>query len=160
MKVRSIMKRDVKFCTSTASLADAAHVMDLHEIGVLPIVSDSGRVVGMITDRDICRAVGRDPRPAAEIPVARVTSGKVYACGPDDEMQIAFKTMRAHRVRRLPVINDEGHLCGILSLDDLVLEAERTNSHRTPEISDLDTLFALKAIYRHAEDDKGVLVRP
>jgi CBS domain-containing protein len=154
------MKRDVKFCMSTASLADAAHVMDVNEVGVLPIINDTRRVLGMITDRDICKAVSRDPRPAAEIPVARVTSGKVFACGPDDDVQTAFKTMRAHRVRRLPVINDEGHLCGILSLDDLVLEAERANSHRTPEISDLDTLFALKAIYRHSEDGKGMLFHP
>src|SRR5512142_1183222 len=92
MKIRSIMKRDVKFCTSTASLADAARLMDLNEVGVLPIVNDSRRVVGVITDRDICKAVGRDARAAADIPVGWVTSGKVYACAPDDDVQAAFKT--------------------------------------------------------------------
>jgi CBS domain-containing protein len=159
MKVRSVMKRDVKFCSLTATLADAARVMEAGECGAVPLVNESRRVVGMITDRDVCLALGRH-RAAGDLPVSQVASGKVYGCGPDDDVADALATMEKRRVRRLPVVDDEGRLCGILSMDDVVLRAERANGRRTEGVSYGETLHVLKSIYRRSGNGKALVVSP
>src|ERR1041385_5520229 len=107
MKVRELMTAEVKACSPDTSLAAAAGRMWEGDCGALPVVDDAGKFIGMITDRDICMAVATRHRLAGEILVSEVSSGAIYVCQPDDDVQFALKTMRQEQVRRLPVVNAE-----------------------------------------------------
>lgn len=124
MKVKEVMTRTVQVCLPEASLARAAAIMWEYDCGIVPVVDGDGRVVGMITDRDICMAAATKFRPAAEIAVREVMSGRVYACRSQDDVREALRTMAQHRVRRLPVIDLQGRIEAMLSMNDVLLKAE------------------------------------
>lgn len=150
MKVKDVMTRDVQVCTPEMNLAAAAMIMWEHDCGCAPVMNpDDCRVIGMITDRDICIAVATKHRSASEITVGEVFSGNLYACNPCDEIREALKTMRAERVRRLPVISENGTLEGILSINDVVRHAEGDRGRKMPELSYEDVVNTLKEICGH-----------
>jgi CBS domain-containing protein len=128
MKVREIMTRDVKTCRPEANLAEVVKLMWEQDCGVLPVVNSDGKVVGMITDRDICVAIATRGRTADRIEVRDVTAGKACTCAPDDDTVVALQTMKSQRVRRLPVVDAEGGLKGILSLNDVVTHTGAASS--------------------------------
>jgi CBS domain-containing protein len=150
MNVQAVMNRNVKYAPTDASVADVARIMEKNECGAVPVVNALDKVVGMITDRDICLALGRRALPASDIPATEVMSKKVYACGPQEEIPAALQTMRNKKVRRLPVIDGDGKLVGILSMDDIVLNGEGYGQ----------TIRTLKAIYRRPGDKKELIARP
>ena len=123
MKVRDIMTKDVRTCRSDTTLAEAVRLMWEKDCGVLPVVTADGKVSGMITDRDICVAIATRGQTADKIMVSAVIGPKVCGCAPDDEAVVALQTMKAQRVRRLPVLDAKGRLVGILSLNDIVMHA-------------------------------------
>lgn len=123
MKVREIMRCDVRVARPESNLASAGLIMLEAGCGVLPVVAEHGEVVGMITDRDICLAVALRDRPPSEVVVAQAMSDAVYGCRATDDVEEALRVMRDQRVRRLPVLDAHGRLEGILSLDDVVLFA-------------------------------------
>ena len=123
MKVREIMTSDVKTCRPETNLAEVVKLMWERDCGVLPIVNANGTVFGMITDRDICVAIATRGQTADRIAVRDVTAGKACTCAPDDDAIAALQTMKSQRVRRLPVVDAEGRLTGILSLNDVVTHA-------------------------------------
>jgi CBS domain-containing protein len=149
MEVRELMTSEAASCTSETSLATAAGLMWEHDCGVLPVVDDVRKVVGVITDRDICMASAMRGRPASEISVSEVISGEVYACKPETDVREALKTMRLEKVRRLPVIDAEGELQGILSMNDVSLEAQATNGKETAGLSYADVVETYQAICAH-----------
>ena len=149
MKIREIMTRDVKTCTPETNLAAAAMIMWDNDCGIVPVVHSDGKVIGMITDRDICMAVATKHREASDITVGEVFSGNLYACAPDQDVRDALKIMRAEKVRRLPVINAYGVLEGLLSLNDVVLRAEEAKGWKAPDLSYEDVVNTLKAICAH-----------
>lgn len=149
MKVEDVMTGNVKTCCLNSNLAAAATMMWEDDIGALPIVDDSGKAVGMITDRDIAIAVATKGRPASEIPVTDLLYGNVCSCHPMDDVHTALKTMRHEKVHRLPVVNDSGMLQGILCMNDIVLRAEEARGKREPELSYEDAMSTLKAICAH-----------
>jgi len=120
MKVRDLMTSDVRTCRPDTNLAEAVSAMWEGDCGALPVVNDEGRVTGMITDRDICIALATRGRSADRVAVREVAQSPVHTCLADDDTATALGTMKAHRVRRLPVIDAEGHVRGILSLNDVV----------------------------------------
>jgi CBS domain-containing protein len=123
MKVRDLMTSDVKTCRPETNLAEAVRDMWEGDFGAMPIVNDEGRVTGVITDRDICIAVATRGRSADRIAVREVAQGHAYTCLPEDDAAVALQTMKAHKVRRLPVVDADGHVRGILSLNDVVTHA-------------------------------------
>jgi CBS domain-containing protein len=128
MKIQEIMTRDVKVCRPETNLAEAVKLMWERDCGVLPVVKSDGKVSGMITDRDICIAIATRGQTADQIAVSDVTVGKAYTCAPDDDATVALQTMKSQRVRRLPVVDAEGRLKGILSLNDVVTHAGAASS--------------------------------
>jgi CBS domain-containing protein len=116
MRVKEICTRDVRSCAPDTNLADVAWAMWEGDCGVLPILDASGKVTGVITDRDISMAVATKYRPAREIAAHEVTTGKVFSCTLNDDVRDALKIMRSEKVRRLPVVDAQGKLQGILSL--------------------------------------------
>jgi CBS domain-containing protein len=105
MRVRELMRNPVVFCHPGTNLAEATALMWDHDCGALPVVNDSGKVTGFITDRDICMALGTRNKPASEITVGDVSSRVPRTCGPDDDIHAALRTMCDARVRRLPVVD-------------------------------------------------------
>lgn len=149
MKVHKIMTSNVRTCAPETTLAEVAAIMWETDCGALPVVYDSGKVLGLITDRDIAVATATKGRPASDIRVTEVISGQVFSCHLHDDVKTALKTMRHEKVRRLPVVNDDGMLQGILSLNDIVLRAEEAKGKHVPELSYEDAMSTIKAICEH-----------
>jgi CBS domain-containing protein len=123
MKVREMMTKDVTTCRRETNLAEVVKLMWEQDCGVLPVVTSDGNVSGMITDRDICVALATRGQTADRIAVHDVIAGTAYTCLVDDDAIVALKTMKSQRVRRLPVVDAEGRLKGILSLNDVIAHA-------------------------------------
>lgn len=149
MKVQDVMSSEVKTCHIEESLATAATRMWDYDCGVLPVVNYENRVVGMITDRDIAIAVGTKSRLASDITIGEVMNGQVIAAALEEDIHAALRTMRHEKVRRLPVINRDGMLQGILSINDVVLRAEEEKGRRHPELNYEDAMSTVKAICEH-----------
>jgi CBS domain-containing protein len=127
VKVEQLMTRDVKVCMATDTLNRAAQLMWEFDCGCVPVISANGdgRVVGVVTDRDIAMAAYTQGKPLFAIAVSTAMGRTVIACHPNDGISQAEALMRDNRVRRLPVLDQSGHLLGILSLNDLAREAQR-----------------------------------
>ncbi|MEW6731800.1 MAG: CBS domain-containing protein [Acidobacteriota bacterium] len=148
-KVEDIMTRDVKSCALNGNLAEAVALMWENDCGVLPVLDNDGKVTGIITDRDISVAVGTRGKLASEISVGEVVSGEVFTCLPDDDVKEAIEIMRSAKIRRLPVVNNEKMLQGILSLNDIVLRAEEVKGKEVPDLSYKDVAITLKVVCEH-----------
>jgi CBS domain-containing protein len=119
MKVQEAMSTNVKLAKPNQSIRDAAKIMADIDAGVLP-VGDGDRLVGMITDRDIAvRAVARGLGP--ETPVREVMSAEVKYCFGDEDVDDVAGNMGEIKVRRLPVLDRNKRLVGIVSLGDIAM---------------------------------------
>jgi len=147
MQVKDVMVRTPAFCSPQTNLGEAAAIFWNRNCGILPIVDSQQRVIGVVTDRDLCIAMGTRNRLPGEISLAQVVSGKVYSCRSDETIPSALEIMTQHKVRRLVVLDGQGHLDGILSMDDIVLHAEPAAAGRVPELSSDLMVKTLKAIY-------------
>ena len=124
MKVSKCMTRDVELVSPTQTIRDAAQMMADLDAGALPVQQDD-RLVGMITDRDIAvRAVAQGKSP--ETRVRDVMSPEVLYCFDDQEIEDVSRNMGEVKVRRLPVVNRDKRLVGIISIGDLALKEEQT----------------------------------
>ena len=134
MRVSDAMTRGVRIANPGQTIRDAAKAMAEIDAGAMP-VSDGDRLVGMITDRDIAiRAVAAGKGP--DTPVRDVMSPDVKYCFEDEELDHVAKNMAAIQVRRLPVVNREKRLVGIVSLGDVALtEGERAAGKAVTGIS-------------------------
>ena len=150
MKVKEIMSANAKACTLTDNLADAARSMWNTDCGILPVVAEGGKVVGLITDRDICMAAAIQGRHLENIAIEDVSSGRVFSCKPDDDVRVALKLMQENKVRRLPVVADDGKLAGILSMNDIVVNAKELPDKKGANVSYADVVETYKAICAHA----------
>lgn len=149
MKVQDIMTNDAHCCGPDTNLATAAKMMWDSDCGALPVVSISGQVVGMITDRDICMAAATKNKPPSEITVGETTSGKAYTCRPTDDVHTALDIMKRERVRRLPVVDEDGVFQGIIAMNDFLLAAQEAKGKSVPALSYEDVVHAMKAISAH-----------
>jgi CBS domain-containing protein len=148
MKVVDMMMGTPYFCRPETNLGSATEMMWTGNCGFLPVVGNEGKVVGVVTDRDICIALGTRGRPSGEVTVVDVMSPKVYSCAPDDDVRMALGTMRDGRVRRLPVISNKG-LVGVISMDDILLRADASGAARVGAVSSQEIVDAFRAINTH-----------
>jgi CBS domain-containing protein len=125
MRIEKVMHRPVVTCHVDDHLGKAARLLWEQDCGALPVVDGTGRVVAMITDRDICMAAYTKGLPLEAIQVRAAMSSQLYACHPGDPVFEAEKRMGEKQVRRLPVVDEQGRVLGILSLNDLAREAGR-----------------------------------
>lgn len=124
MQVEEIMTKDVCSCTPGMNAATAAEIMWSRNCGSLPVVENGGRVVGIVTDRDLFLALGTSNRRPSELPLGEMMSKDVALCNPSNDVRNALKTMAQRQLRRLPVVDEAGNLKGILSLADVALRAD------------------------------------
>ena len=133
MTVSDVMTADPTVCVPETTVAEAAHLMWRADCGILPVVNE-GRLVGVVTDRDMFIALATRDRLASDLRVGEVASTTVWTCGPDDDVHTALETMKAHRVRRLPVIGFGSHVRGIVSMNDILLAAGKGRPVRNEEV--------------------------
>jgi len=153
MKVQDVMIKNAKFCTPGMNLAAATEILWKAGCGTLPVV-ENGRVLGMITDRDIAIGLGTRNVRASDALVREVSFPKLFYCMAVDDIHIALQTMAAQKVRRLPVLDKEGALEGILCLDDIVLFAEE----KAGELTYTDVVDTLKSICEHTSAFQSLAV--
>ena len=149
MKVKELMTPDAKAIWLTESLTDAARLMWENDCGMLPIIKDGRKVIGLITDRDVCMASAMRDRNPSAISVEEVMTGQVYAVNPDDNIDQALQVMQEHQIRRLPVINAEGELEGILSMNDIVLSAKAADGRAADSLNYGEVVKTYQAICQH-----------
>ena len=149
MKVQDIMTSDVQCCGPDTNLAAAAKMMWDSDCGALPVLNVQGQVMSMITDRDICMATATKNKPASDITVWETVSGKAYTCCMSDAAHTALDIMKRERVRRLPVVDEEGMLQGIVAMNDFVLLAGEAKGGKAPALSYEDVVRTMKAISAH-----------
>ena len=123
MKVEELMTREVGACRAFDRADQGAKIMWERDCGAVPVLDQEGSVVAMLTDRDLCMAAMLEGRGLSEIRVSSAMSKDLWSCRPDDDLSNAEEVMRAHKVRRLPVVDAHGKLLGILSLSDLARAA-------------------------------------
>jgi CBS domain-containing protein len=144
VKVADLMTAEVQACSTHDSLNAAARIMWDHDCGCAPVVNAHGKLVGIVTDRDVCMAAYTQGVPIQSIPVERAMSAKVISCGRGDDVESAHRLMRTHEVHRLPVVDSRGRLAGILSLSDLLKHAIGNGTGPSDGIEVLTTLSALR----------------
>jgi len=122
--VASIMSSPVHTVHVDSFANEAAQLMWDHDCGCIPVLDAAKRVVGLVTDRDLCMAAYTQGRDLKRIPITSAMARGVHFCRPDDPVEIAHEIMRRNRVRRLPVLEVSGKIVGIVALDDLAARAE------------------------------------
>ena len=122
-KVREVMTDRPRCVSPETPISQAAELMESEDVGALPVL-EGEHLAGMITDRDIViRAVakGKDPRG---MPVREIATRDVVAVRPDEDLSEALRIMASHQIRRLPVVDDDNRLIGVLAQADVALEAK------------------------------------
>jgi CBS domain-containing protein len=137
MKIEQLMTKATTTCRPGHSLSEAARMMWDNDCGCLPVTAGdaSQRLLGMITDRDICMAIRSEGGSLEEFRVEDAMTEVVRACNPIDPVSEAMVIMAEARVRRLPVVDDSERVIGLLALGDLALEAARQAAWEIPEIT-------------------------
>ena len=145
MNIKDVMEHPVQSCGPDTNLQVIGKMMSEHDCGAVLVVDGSNRPIGIVTDRDIVMVAALKRKRLWDIPCSEATHNReVYTCKIDDDPFTVLKNMEQHRVRRMPVVNKNDELQGIITIDDLVhLAQERDDKlfHQT-----IDTL---KAVSKH-----------
>jgi CBS domain-containing protein len=151
MLINELMTPGPQTCGPDTNLCQAVQMMWNGDFGVLPVVDDAGHVLGIITDRDVSIALGTRNVPPSRLRVAEVMSKDVHTCHAGQGVRSALEMMAEHRVRRLPVVDAEGGLCGMFSLNDAILAGDKT-------VRAADLIETLRSICAHRKPPDRALV--
>lgn len=152
MKIEQLMTRPVRSCRPEDAINCAAQIMWEADVGCVPVVDGGNRVVGMITDRDIAMAAYTQGRALDGISVESVMAKQVHTCSPGDDVSSAEERMQKFQVRRLPVVDSAATLVGIISVNDIALEAAQGKGTRKPEVKLDDVALTLAQISQHRHE--------
>lgn len=119
-----IMTRNVVAANPSMTLQQIAALMREGDMGALPVVNDAGKLIGIVTDRDIVIRAAADGKDLNVVTVTDIMTEEIYTARPGDYVFQAIRLMRDKQIRRVPVINDKGELQGILAMADIALEME------------------------------------
>lgn len=155
MLIRELSPTYVASCHLDASLTEAAALMKEHDCGILPVVDESYKVLGVLTDRDICMAVTSRNILASALRARDVMSTTIHSIGAGDTAAQALRVMRKHHVRRLPITTPDGVLEGIVSLNDLFLAVKPLGGSQLGSPSHEDLIQTMKAICAHPSAPKA-----
>ena len=130
-QVRELMTKDPRTVQPTASIVDAARLMRDEDTGIVPIAEGDGRLVGVVTDRDIAIRVIAEGKDPTSTKVTELTSQNVVTIDPQQDLDEALRLMAQHQVRRLPVVEEDGKLIGIVAQADI---AEHVSAKKTGQL--------------------------
>jgi CBS domain-containing protein len=119
MKTQEAMSHPLITAPASSTVDVVARLMWEFDCGIVPIVGDDGRLVGVITDRDICMAAYTQGKPLSEIAVSSAMATEIVACHSADAIESAERLMRESRIRRIPVLDQEDRPVGLISMNDI-----------------------------------------
>ncbi|MGF1510960.1 MAG: CBS domain-containing protein [Myxococcota bacterium] len=129
MLVYEVMSQPVVTCRENDSLNEAARAMWEHDCGSIPVVDDHQRLTGIVTDRDICMAAYTQGKVLSDIEVSLAMAKTVISCRREEAVERAETLMSENQIRRIPVVDDENRLQGIVSLSDIAKNAPTSNAN-------------------------------
>lgn len=121
MKCKDIMTKSVKMCDNTCTAKDAALIMKRVNTGAVPVVDNNDKILGIVTDRDITLHTVAEGKEPSKVKIQDFMTKHVVTIHEDEPIDDAIKKMKENKVRRLPVINDDNQLVGIISLGDVAV---------------------------------------
>lgn len=125
MKISRLMTKNPVTVSKESPLTDAASLMWRQDCGVVVVIDDARKVIGMITDRDIAMAALTQGVDLGHAKVKKSMSKRVFTIDENDDLSDALELMSDHQIRRLPVVNASGALTGIVSLNDIALQYKK-----------------------------------
>ena len=134
MKVQEVMTKNVWTCRAGEAMSAAARLMWEHDIGALPVLDAAGRLVGIVTDRDLCMSAYFAGQPLTAVPVEQGMSKSVSKIEPAQTIEKAEELMRSKRIRRLPVVEGD-KLVGMISLADISRAAQARKAVSVSEVN-------------------------
>ncbi|HEY4160265.1 MAG TPA: CBS domain-containing protein [Polyangiaceae bacterium] len=146
MKVDEIMMRNVRSIAPEDTLGTAAQIMWEADCGAVPVVESDGRLVGIITDRDICMAAHLQGAPLRDSHVASAMARDVKVCSPRDTPATVVAIIQQSKIRRVPVVDDQGRLIGIITLADLARLAGSPQAQAADGVSPTSLAHTLAAV--------------
>lgn len=147
MRVKDVMVGTPVFCSPETNVAAAVEMFWSRNCGMLPVVGNDGQLKGVVTDRDVCIALGTRDRLASELTVSEVMTSRAITCAEEDDIHTAVETMRREGIRRLPVLGADGLLKGVISMDDVARHS--SDSGHAGELPYEEVMGAFKSIYAH-----------
>jgi CBS domain-containing protein len=144
LRAEDVMTHAPECCQTDADLATVANVMWDLDVGCVPIVGDDHRIAGMITDRDIAMAAFLNGKPLHELRVADVMAKTIVTAKVGDRLRTVQELMQKSKIRRVPVVDGDKKLVGIVSLHDLVRAAKKDRRRFFPDVrlKDIATTLA------------------
>ncbi len=146
LKVKDIMKTDVAFCTTTDSLMRAADLMRRRDCGIVPIVDENKKLVGALTDRDLCLIVVARNRKASDVKAGEFVKEKTITCAAEDKVEGVLKKMRRHQLKRFIVVGEEKELVGIFSITDVLSSVGKNKTLKKKTYATLKAIFKPRPI--------------
>ena len=135
MKIKHVMTKDPTCCVPSDTAQRAAKIMREEDTGVVPIIENehSRKVIGIVTDRDLCMNVVAEGRDSRTTQVHESMTTTVVSCSPQDSVDKATELMRENQIRRIPVVDEQHQLVGIVAMADMVGRADlrTTETHET-----------------------------
>lgn len=133
MKIKECMCQDVCFVKPNCNVYDAARIMNENHIGCIPVCDDEKKILGIVTDRDIVLRNVACNKDAKITPVSDIMTTNIYTCKSDDSVENAEFTMSKNQIRRIPVVDNQNRVVGIVSIGDLAHNTENNNLSKTME---------------------------
>ena len=146
MKVKEFMTKNVGFCHPENNLTEAAEIMQRRDCGIVPVIDEDEKVVGMISDRDICLALANENAKFSQVKVEKLMMTKIINCSADDKIEDALRKMRKNQLKRLAVIGKEGKLVGILSVTDVLISVRKNKKLKKKIYKTLEKIFQPRPI--------------
>ena len=131
-RIREIMTSNPTTIAADESITRAARMMRDEDVGIAPIV-EADRLVGTVTDRDIAIRVVAEGKDPETTPVREIASKDLVTVDPEQDLDEALRLMGQHQVRRLPVVEEDGRLVGIVAQADVALEADAAQTGEVVE---------------------------
>ena len=147
MKVKDVMTQSAVCSGPETNVGMAVELMWNRNIGILPVVASDQKLIGVVTDRDICVAMGTRNRTAGEVTLGEIAIAPVFTCKPDDDIHEALNVMAKQQLRRLVVVDQKQIPQGILSMDDVIVHADIDKLQGFCELSSEEVIRSLKRVY-------------
>ncbi len=119
MKISECMCQDVCFVKPDCKVYDAARIMNENHVGCIPVCDDNKTIVGLLTDRDIVLRTVACDKNTKTTPVSEIMTTNVYTCGYEEDITKAQDTMSRNQIRRIPIVDNQNKMVGILTMGDL-----------------------------------------
>jgi len=139
--IENIMHAQPEAVTKNDTLKSAASKMERSNIGFLPVVDENQKVVGTLTDRDITLAIGKASKGPQEMKVNEAMNSEIYTIRPEEDAAAALKLMRTKRVGRLPVVDSENRLKGVVTLTSIAKKINKSNDQKELEYNGKENIL-------------------